>query len=95
MKLMISVEVEFLHFFTIFSYSITFTYRLPTHCIWCGQPAPSFHGRWPFSACTLHVIRVLTGSVCGHSGRDDFTTQARLIYVGKAPKSTHRECGED
>lgn len=27
---------------------------------------------------------VLTGNVCGHSGRDDFTTQARLIYVGKA-----------
>lgn len=32
----------------------------------------------------LHVIGVLTGSMCGHSGRDDFTTQARLIYVGKA-----------
>lgn len=30
------------------------------------------------------MIGVLTGSVCGHSGRDDFTTQARLIYVGKA-----------
>ncbi len=36
------------------------------------------------SASTLHVTGVLTGSVCGHSGRDDFTTQARLIYVGKA-----------
>lgn len=29
-------------------------------------------------------MRILTGcSVCGHSVRDDFTTQARLIYVGK------------
>lgn len=36
------------------------------------------------SQSTLHVIGVLTASVCGHSGRDDFTTQARLIYVGKA-----------
>lgn len=28
---------------------------------------------------------ILTGcSVCGHRVRDDFTTQARLIYVGKA-----------
>jgi len=42
---------------------------------------------WPFRASTLHVIGVLTGSVCGHSGRDDFTTQARLIYVGKTPRA--------
>lgn len=25
--------------------------------------------------------------MCGHSGRDDFTTQARLIYVGKARRA--------
>lgn len=43
---------------------------------------------------TLRVIGVLTGSVCGHSGRDDFTTQARLIYVGKALRAP-TECGED
>lgn len=40
------------------------------------------------SASTLRVMGILTGcSVCGHSGRDDFTTQARLIYVGKAPRA--------
>lgn len=40
------------------------------------------------SACTLRVMGILTGcSVCGHSGRDDFTTQTRLIYVGKAPRA--------
>lgn len=37
------------------------------------------------SASTLRVMGILTGcSVCGHRVRDDFTTQARLIYVGKA-----------
>lgn len=37
------------------------------------------------SASTLRVMGILTGcSVCGHSVRDDFTTQVRLIYVGKA-----------
>lgn len=37
------------------------------------------------SASSLCVTRILTVcSVCGHSVRDDFTTQARLIYVGKA-----------
>lgn len=31
------------------------------------------------------LVGILTGcSVCRHSVRDDFTTQARLIYVGKA-----------
>lgn len=59
-------------------------YILSPNGIWCGWSVPSFHGQWPFSASTLPVIGVLTGSVCGHSGRDDFTTQARLIYVGKA-----------
>lgn len=37
------------------------------------------------SGSTLRVMGMLTGcSVCGHRVRDDFTTQARLIYVGKA-----------
>lgn len=40
------------------------------------------------SGSTLRVMGMLTGcSVCGHRVRDDFTTQARLIYVGKAPRA--------
>lgn len=42
---------------------------------------------------TLHVIGVLTGSVCGHRGRDDFTTQTRLIYVGKAQRAPTKSVG--
>lgn len=64
-----------------------FTCRdLPVHpstfCMWCVF--------FFFIVCasTLRVMGTLTGcSVCGHSGRDDFTTQARLIYVGKAPRA--------
>lgn len=56
---------------------------------------PLFHG------LSLPARSVRCGceqaSVCGHSERYDFTTQARLIYVGKALRALteSEECGED
>lgn len=55
----------------------------------CGQPVPSLS--WPFTACTLRVMRVRTGKCLWtqrtlwlyHPGQTDL--------CGKSPKSGHRE----
>lgn len=81
---------KFAFFHNIFYFMVSLHAFTVAHC---GQPVPSLS--WPFTACTLRVMRVR--SVCGHGERYDFTTQARLIYVGKALRAPteSEECGED